>query len=63
MRSVTWPFSNRISMRDSAGWKRTRTRVEVLSSISAVWPSSGLTASSDSADPFQLTVIEPPDEL
>ena len=51
-------------MRDSAGpWNRTRMRVAELSSISAVWPAAGLIASSDSADPFQLTVIEPPDEL
>ena len=63
MRSVTWPFSNRISMRDSAGpRKRTRTRVAVSSSISAVCPAAGFTESSDNADPFQLTVIEPPDE-
>ena len=63
MRSVTWPFSNRISMRDSAGpRKRTRTRAAVSSSISAVCPAAGFTESSDSADPSQLTVIEPPDE-
>jgi hypothetical protein len=34
--------------------------VDESSSVSAVWPSAGFTESSDSADPFQLTVIEPP---
>ena len=37
-------------------------RVEALSSISAVCPSTGFTASSDNADPVQLTVIDPPVE-
>ena len=41
---------------------RTRTRVGVLSSISDVSPAAGFTASSDRAVPFQLTVIEPPDD-
>ena len=51
-------------MRDSAGPRnRTRMRVEELSSISGVCPSAAFTVSSDSADPFQLTVIEPPEEL
>src|SRR4051812_11412868 len=50
-------------MRESvAPRNRTRMRVAVLSSISDVSPAAGLTASSDSADPFQRTVIEPPDE-
>jgi hypothetical protein len=37
MRSVTWPFSYRISMRESvAPRNRTRMRIAVLSSISVV---------------------------
>ena len=40
--------------------KRTRMRVAELSSISDVSPAAGFTASSESAAPFQLTVIEPP---
>jgi hypothetical protein len=64
MRSVTSPFSNRISMRESPGpTNLTRTRVDELSSISAVYPVAAFTESSDSAEPFQLTVIDPPDEL
>jgi hypothetical protein len=63
MRSVTWPFSNRISIRESISpRKRTRMRVALLSSISDVSPAAAFTASSDSAVPFQLTVIEPPAE-
>src|SRR6187397_1059813 len=64
MRSVTWPFSNLISMRDSAGpWKRIRMRVAVLSSTSTVSSAPGSTAPSDRAVPSQVTVIEPPAEL
>ena len=63
MRSDTWPFSTRISIRESISpRKRTRMRVALLSSISDVSPAVGLTASSESALPFQLTVIEPPAE-
>jgi hypothetical protein len=63
MRSVTWPFSKRISIRESISpRKRTRMRVALLSSISDVSPAAAFTASSDRAVPFQLTVIEPPAE-
>jgi hypothetical protein len=51
-------------MRESAGpTNRTRTRVDELSSVSGVYPAAALTESSDRAEPFQVTVIDPPDEL
>ena len=64
MRSVIWPFSYLISMRDSAApWNRIRMRLAVLSSTSTVASAAGLTAPSDKTVPSHVTVIEPPAEL